>query len=119
MTPNRLDVDINSKKIHATYMLIGYQAIFTHYWIYLGDFLQRYIKIVLLLPDLVPKGALMTPNRLCVDVTAKKIHARYMLLRCQTIFTHYWIYLGDFLQRYIKIVLFTPGFGPKRSINDP
>ena len=64
-------------------------------------------------------GPKRAPNRLDADINSKKTHATYMLIGYQAIFTHYWIYLGDFLQRYIKIVLFTPGFDPKRSINDP
>ena len=47
MTHSRVCVDINSKKIHAMYLQLGYPPIFTDYWIYSEVFLLKYVNIVL------------------------------------------------------------------------
>ena len=120
VTPNRLSVNIKSKKIHATYLRLGYPSIYTHYWISSGGFLLKYFIIVLFTPpDLVPKGALITPKRFCVDINSKKIHATYLRLGYPSIFTHYWISSGGFLLKYFKIVLFTPRIWSQKGICGP
>ena len=66
--------------------------------------------------DLVPKRALMTPNRLCADINSQKIHATYMFIRQYLLITGFIQVI--FSKKYIKIVLFTPGFGIKRGFVD-
>ena len=69
-------------------------------------------------PDLVPKGDLMTPRILGVDIFVLIIHVWYTQSKCLSVFLQFRIFLGLFLLKTRKFDVFTPGFGPKGGLKD-
>ena len=71
--------------------------------------------MVLVPPDLVPKGVLMIAKMSYIAVCLTWTHVGYLLTHYPTNFLHCRIYFGLFPLKYPKIGVSTPGFGPKRG----
>ena len=112
-------MDFNLQKIHSTYLLVGYLSIFTYFWIYLSDFFLKYLNFMHFTPVFGPRVGLFSLNIPNMDLNQKTIHSKYLLVGYFSMFTNFWIYLGDFFLKYLKFMHFTPGFGPKTGVNLP
>ncbi len=69
-------------------------------------------------PDLFPKGDLMTPRILRMDILVFLIYIWYTRSSCLSVFLQLTISLGLFLLKTHKFDVFTPRFGPKGDLID-
>ena len=91
---------------------------YPHFRFYLGLFPLKYPKMVLVPPDLVPKGVLMTAKMSYIDACLMWMNVGYFLTQYQPNFFHFRIYLGLFPLKYPKNSVSTPEFGPKNGLMD-